>query len=375
VVEHDTETIERADLVIDMGPGGGRNGGAVTSIGTPAQLRLDPSSLTGRWLSAPPAQPAADRPPPESFIELTGVTRHNLRGVDVAIPRGRLTTVTGVSGSGKSTLIRHVLQQELQQRGERVIEVDQRPIGRTPRSTPATYVKIMDRIRTLFASLPAAQIRGYRPGRFSFNVKGGRCETCAGQGALNIEMAFLPNVYVPCDVCEGRRYNPETLAMTWRGKNIAEVLASTVDEIIPLFEAHRAINGALQLMSDLGLGYLTLGQSSATLSGGEAQRIKLVAELSRRSRERTVYLLDEPSTGLHMSDLARLITVLQRLVERGDTVVVIEHNLDLIRSADWIVDLGPGGGTHGGRIVFQGPVDELVATTDSKSVTGQWLRR
>ncbi len=377
VVEHDAATIAKADRVIDMGPGGGSTGGHVVAIGTPEEIRANPDSLTGQWLDRAQATPPGDRAEPTDFLTLEAVSKHNLRDITVRFPRARMTVVTGVSGSGKSTLVRDQLMGRLQAGVEgvdRVIEVDQSPIGRTPRSTPSTYIKIMDRIRKLFAALPESQVRGYRPGRFSFNVAAGRCGTCAGQGAINMEMAFLPNVYVPCEDCGGRRYNPQTLRVHYRGHSIADVLAATIDEALVLFEAQPRIRAPLQLMADLGLGYLTLGQSSPSLSGGEAQRIKLVAELARRSRGRTVYVLDEPSTGLHMSDLALLIDVLHRLVARGDTVVVIEHNMDFVLACDWLIDLGPGGGERGGRLMFEGPPTDLIGDSANDSLTGKYLR-
>jgi excinuclease ABC subunit A len=387
VVEHDRATIDRADVVLDMGPGGGSHGGHIVTMGTPASIRECAESLTGQWLEFPQSPQRVDRPLPTGFIELTRARLHNLNDLDIQIPKGRMTVVTGVSGSGKTTLVRGVLQPRLRAAiaGDgsegiagyadlrRLIEVDQSPIGRTPRSVPATYVGIMDKIRQLFAKLPEAQIRGFKPGRFSFNVKAGRCETCSGQGAINVSMAFLPDAFVPCEVCGGKRYNSETLRVTYRGRSIADVLTSTVEEAMELFEAHAQIFGALELMNDLGLGYLTLGQASNTLSGGEAQRIKLVAELRKRSSADTVYVLDEPSTGLHMADLARLLKVLQRFVERGDTVVVIEHNLDVIACADWIVDLGPGGGDNGGQLVYQGPLQAFCETKSSHGHTATYL--
>jgi excinuclease ABC subunit A len=371
-----------------MGPGGGRNGGTIVARGTPQEIAKDPQSITGLWLSRRIKSARIERQTPTEFIELSGANRHNLNDLDVRFPLSRFTVVTGVSGSGKTTLVRQVLEPRLKQaisgnskalggdfQLRRVVEVDQSPIGRTPRSTPSTYVGIMDKIRRLFAQLPDAKIRGFTAGRFSFNVKGGRCDACKGQGAINLEMAFLPNTFVTCERCEGRRYNAETLRVTFRGHSIADLLEMTVDGAIEVFESQTTIRTTLELMADLGLGYLTLGQASNTLSGGEAQRIKLVSELRKRSMGDALYILDEPSTGLHMADLERLLVVLQRFVERGDTLIVIEHNLDVISAADWIIDLGPGGGVNGGRLVYEGPVSALIADKQNKSVTGSYLRK
>jgi len=368
IVEHDKSTIESADKIVDMGPGGGTRGGHAVAIGSPKEIQSNPQSITGTWLQGAASLPIKPRSITTECVQLQNVKRHNLNGLNVGFPVRRFTVVTGVSGSGKSTLVRQVLlplakgdspvNVDTSFRGheavQRVVQVDQSPIGRTPRSTPATYIGIMDRIRKLFANLPEAKIRGFSPGRFSFNAKVGQCPACKGQGAINVEMAFLPNTFVPCDVCAGRRYNAETLLVTYRGQTIADVLESTVSEAIDLFAAHPRIQRPLTLMADLGLDYLTLGQASNTLSGGEAQRIKLVTELHKRHGGNTLYVLDEPSTGLHMSDLSRLLDVIHRLVEAGNTMVVIEHNLDVIAAADWVIDLGPGGGDAGGNIVFEG---------------------
>jgi excinuclease ABC subunit A len=400
VVEHDEDTIRRADHVIDLGPGAGTRGGRVVGEGKIEDLVRAPESLTGRFLAAPLRHPlvprrVVGRADPELTIE--GASLHNLRKVDARIPLGRLTVVTGVSGSGKSTLARDVLFANLavrlgaeRRRGKspgwigcrriggveavaRVLEVDQTPIGRTPRSCPATYVGFWDDIRKLFAAATEARVRGYGPSRFSFNTAGGRCESCEGQGVQTIEMSFLPDVKVLCDACGGRRFNAETLGIEYRGRNVGDVLAMSVDEAVEFFTAHPRIHGALRLLQDVGLGYLTLGQQSPTLSGGEAQRIKLVTELARlRTGQRTLYVLDEPTVGLHMADVEKLVRVLHRLVDAGNTVVVIEHNLDVIAEADWIVDLGPEGSSGGGRVVVQGS-PERVARATSKSHTARVL--
>jgi excinuclease ABC subunit A len=394
VVEHDAETIERADYVIDLGPGAGRLGGALVASGDPAAIEANPASLTGRYLSGAVeiAIPAARRKSNGKKLSILGATQHNLKGVDVDIPLGLLTVVTGVSGSGKSTLINEILYRSLareiygshEEPGahtriegidllDKVIRIDQAPIGRTPRSNPATYTGLFTLIRDLYAMLPESRERGYKPGRFSFNVKGGRCEACQGDGLKRIEMNFLPDVYVTCDVCRARRYNRETLQVKFKGKSIADLLESTVEEAIPLMENLPQIHAKLKTLHDVGLGYVHLGQSATTLSGGEAQRIKLAKELSKRQTGRTFYLLDEPTTGLHFDDVRKLLDVIQRLVDLGNTVVVIEHNLDVMKSADWIIDLGPDGGEYGGRIVASGTPEQVAR--NKKSYTAEALRK
>jgi excinuclease ABC subunit A len=394
VVEHDAETIERADYVIDLGPGAGRLGGGLVAAGHPEDIARNPESLTGRYLSGAlqiPV-PAARRKPNGKSLVIRGAREHNLKDIDVEVPLGLLTVVTGVSGSGKSTLVNEILYRSLakeiygsrEEPGahsaiegidqiDKVIRIDQAPIGRTPRSNPATYTGLFTPIRDLFAMLPESRERGYKPGRFSFNVKGGRCEACQGDGLKRIEMNFLPDVYVTCDVCRGRRYNRETLQVKFKGYSIADLLDATVEEALPLMENLPQIRAKLQTLLDVGLGYVHLGQSSTTLSGGEAQRIKLAKELSKRQTGRTFYLLDEPTTGLHFDDVRKLLDVLQRLVELGNTVVVIEHNLDVIKTADWLIDLGPDGGEHGGRVVASG-TPELVSRS-KKSYTADALRK
>ncbi|MGE0451247.1 MAG: excinuclease ABC subunit UvrA [Vicinamibacterales bacterium] len=392
VVEHDEETIRTADWVIDLGPGAGEHGGHVIFQGTPADLMEDPSSLTGAYLtgSRTIATPASRRAALKGHLVIRGARENNLKNIDVQLPLGLFTAVTGVSGSGKSTLVNDILYRSLARsiyraadepgahdriEGieliDKVIEIDQSPIGRTPRSNPATYTGLFTFIRDLFAMMPEAKQRGFRPGRFSFNVKGGRCEACQGDGVIAIEMHFLPNVYVTCEQCKGRRYNRETLDILYRGKSIADVLELTVDQAVPLLENFPPIANKLRTLQDVGLGYITLGQSATTLSGGEAQRVKLAKELSRRGTGRTLYILDEPTTGLHFEDTRRLLDVLCRLVDQGNTVVVIEHNLDVIRTADHVIDLGPEGGAGGGRIVAEGTPEE-VAGHDG-SATGRYL--
>jgi excinuclease ABC subunit A len=401
VVEHDEETIRRAEHVVDLGPGAGRLGGEVVVNGSLADLVASERSITGQVLAAPPKHPLRERRKTRrngnhgglevAWLELEGVTRHNLRGLDVALPLGRLVSVTGVSGSGKSTLIRDVLEDNLARlvaarRGQapklthvtslkgwqgigRVLEVDQTPIGKTPRSCPATYVGIFDEIRKLFAQTTEARLRGYDASRFSFNAAGGRCEGCEGQGLKKIEMSFLPDVRVACERCGGLRFNAETLAVQFRGKSIGDVLALTVDSAHAFFAAQPKIHHPLTLLRDVGLGYLALGQPSPTLSGGEAQRVKLVTELAKvrpeglraRPSAPTLYVLDEPTIGLHIADVEKLVRVLHRLVDAGNSVIVIEHNLDVLAEADWIVDLGPEGGDGGGRVVAQGPPEKVAA--------------
>jgi len=391
VVEHDEETIRTADWVIDLGPGAGEHGGQVIFQGTAAELMEDGTSITGAYLTGARSIPTpATRRTPKGEIVIRGARENNLKGIDVKVPLGLFTAVTGVSGSGKSTLVNDILYKSLARTifraadepgahdridgielVDKVIEIDQSPIGRTPRSNPATYTGLFTFIRDLFAMMPEAKQRGFKPGRFSFNVKGGRCEACQGDGVIAIEMHFLPNVYVTCEQCKGRRYNRETLDITYRGKSIADVLELTVDQALPLLENFPAIANKLRTLQDVGLGYVALGQSATTLSGGEAQRVKLAKELSRRGTGKTLYILDEPTTGLHFEDTRKLLDVLSRLVDQGNSVVVIEHNLDVIRTADHVIDLGPEGGVRGGRIVAEG-TPEAVARNEA-SATGRYL--
>ncbi len=393
VVEHDEETILEADHVIDMGPGAGVHGGEVVAQGTPRQIMESPLSLTGKYLSGELSIPVPkERRTSDKFITVVGASENNLKGVSTKIPLGVITCVTGVSGSGKSTLIIDTLHKVLGQRLyrsrekagavkditglellDKVINIDQSPIGRTPRSNPATYTGVFADIRDIFAQLPESKLRGYKPGRYSFNVKGGRCEACSGDGIIKIEMHFLPDVYVQCEVCKGARYNRETLEVKYKGKSIAEVLDMTVSQALSFMENIPRIKNKLQTLEDVGLGYIRLGQSATTLSGGEAQRVKLAKELSRRATGRTIYILDEPTTGLHFHDIAKLLEVLQKLVEGGNTIVIIEHNLDVIKTADWIIDLGPEGGDRGGEIVAAGTPEEVARVT--RSYTGQFLRK
>jgi excinuclease ABC subunit A len=394
VVEHDEDTIRAADHVIDLGPGAGRAGGEVVVDGTLEDVLKHPDSLTGAYLSGRREipVPAEHRPvDQEHVLRVVGAREHNLRSLDVRIPLGCFVCVTGVSGSGKSTLVNQTLYRALArhlyrskvvpgdhdaveglERIDKVIEVDQSPIGRTPRSNPATYTGLFTPIRELFSNLPESQMRGYEPGRFSFNVKGGRCEACHGDGLIKIEMHFLPDVYVPCDVCRGRRYNRETLDVFYKGRNIADVMDMTVDDALDFFEAVPRIRQKLRTLSDVGLGYIHLGQSATTLSGGEAQRVKLSAELSKRSTGQTFYILDEPTTGLHFEDVRVLLHVLHQLVDLGNTVVVIEHNLEVVKTADWVIDLGPEGGEGGGAIVAEGTPADIARNEDS--YTGRFLR-
>ena len=393
VVEHDEETILEADHVLDMGPGAGEHGGRVVAQGTPAEIMANPDSLTGRYLSGELAIAVPKkRRKPKRFITVDGATENNLKDVTVDIPLGVMTCVTGVSGSGKSTLVIDTLHKILGQRLyksrekagavrdirgleqlDKVINIDQSPIGRTPRSNPATYTGVFADIRDLFAQLPESKVRGYKPGRYSFNVKGGRCEACSGDGIIKIEMHFLPDVYVQCEVCKGARYNRETLEVTYKGKSIAQVLDMTVSEALRFLENIPKIKTKLQTLEEVGLGYIRLGQAATTLSGGEAQRVKLAKELARRATGRTIYILDEPTTGLHFHDIAKLLEVLRKLVEGGNTIVVIEHNLDVIKTADYLIDLGPEGGDRGGEVIATGTPEEVATVT--RSYTGQYLRK
>jgi excinuclease ABC subunit A len=395
VVEHDRDAIMTADHVVDMGPGAGEHGGQVVAQGTPEDIRRAPHSLTGQYLAGHrqiPLPPQRHRLDPERLLTVTGASGNNLRDVTLELPVGLFVCVTGVSGSGKSTLINdtlyHAVARHLYDSAEepapyreidglehfdKVISVDQSPIGRTPRSNPATYTGLFTPIRELFAQVKESRERGYGPGRFSFNVKGGRCEACQGDGLIKVEMHFLPDVYVPCDVCHGQRYNRETLEIRYKDRNIHDVLAMTVEQAYAFFEPVPTVARKLHTLLDVGLGYITLGQSATTLSGGEAQRVKLALELSKRDTGRTLYILDEPTTGLHFHDIELLLTVLHRLRDHGNTVVVIEHNLDVIKTADWIVDLGPEGGAGGGRIIAQGAPEDIAEA--EASYTGRYLKQ
>ena len=394
VVEHDEETIREADYLIDLGPGAGKHGGEVIASGTVAEVLANPRSITGQYLNGTRRiewNVARRQRDDRRVLRVTGAREHNLRNVDLEIPLGLFVAVTGVSGSGKSTLIEDILQRALSRHFyrarvipgahskitglehlDKVIDIDQSPIGRTPRSNPATYTGLFTPIRELFAEMPEAKLRGYGPGRFSFNVKGGRCEACQGDGLVKIEMHFLPDVYVTCDTCKGKRYNRETLEVRFRGLSISEVLELTVEDALAMFENQPRIGQKLQTLNDVGLGYIHLGQSATTLSGGEAQRVKLATELSKRDTGRTLYILDEPTTGLHFEDVRMLLKIMHRLVDRGNTVLVIEHNLDVIKTADWIVDLGPDGGSRGGMIVASGTPEDVVKV--AASYTGAYLK-
>ncbi|PYI51207.1 excinuclease ABC subunit UvrA [Paenibacillus flagellatus] len=393
VVEHDEDTMLAADYIIDIGPGAGIHGGQVVAQGTPAEIMEDPNSLTGQYLSGKKfiPVPSPRRKPNGKWLEVKGAKENNLRGVNVKIPLGVFTCVTGVSGSGKSTLINEILYKALArdlnkaklrpgehkeilglEHVEKVIDIDQSPIGRTPRSNPATYTGVFDDIRDVYSNTSEAKVRGYKKGRFSFNVKGGRCEACRGDGIIKIEMHFLPDVYVPCELCKGKRYNRETLEVKYKGKSIAEVLELTIEDGCEFFKNIPRIHRKLQTLLDVGLGYMKLGQPATTLSGGEAQRVKLAAELYRRSTGKTIYILDEPTTGLHIDDIDRLLTVLHRLVDSGETVLVIEHNLDVIKTADYLIDLGPEGGSRGGTIVACGSPEDVVKVPES--YTGKYLK-
>ena len=393
VVEHDEETICIADHVVDIGPGAGEHGGAIVHSGSVSQLRKNKDSITGQYISGKKAIPVPDlrRAPGDDWITIKGAREHNLKDIDVEIPLGCFVSITGVSGSGKSTLVNDILYRSLMQQIykskvapglhtaieglsslDKVINIDQQPIGRTPRSNPATYTGVFDNVRKLFAQTQESKVRGYMPGRFSFNVKGGRCEACSGDGTIKIEMHFLPDVYVPCEICNGARYNRDTLDVLFKGKNIADILNMPCEEALQFFENQPPIVRHMQTLVDVGLGYVRLGQPAPTLSGGEAQRVKLASELAKRSTGHTMYILDEPTTGLHFEDVNKLLNVLSRLVDQGNTIVVIEHNLDVIKSSDWVIDLGPNGGDGGGTIITEG-TPEHVAKTD-ESFTGQFLK-
>jgi excinuclease ABC subunit A len=394
VVEHDEDTIRHADYVLDLGPGAGRLGGHVVAQGTPEQIMACPESLTGQYLSGAASILQRERPRrlTGKWLTVRGAREHNLQDLTIRIPLGVMTVVTGVSGSGKSTLINDILYRSLAkalygsreepgvhdellgaEQIDKVIRIDQSPIGRTPRSNPATYTGVFSPIRDLFAMLPEARERGYKPGRFSFNVAGGRCEACQGDGQRRIEMNFMPDVYVQCEVCNGRRYNQETLAVKFHGHSIADILELTIEDALTVLANVPQLKQKLQTLVDVGLGYVHLGQSATTLSGGEAQRMKLARELSKRQTGRTLYLLDEPTTGLHFDDVRKLLEVLHRLTDLGNSVIIIEHNLDVIRNADWILDLGPDGGEDGGRLVGAGRPAKIAATEGSH--TGQFLMR
>lgn len=394
VVEHDEDTMNAADYLIDVGPGAGMRGGQIIAVGTPKEVEDNPESLTGQYLSGKKfiPVPTSRRDGNGEFITLTGAAENNLKNVNVQFPLAKFTAVTGVSGSGKSTLVNSVLKRALKQKLngnsekpgkyksidgldniEKIVDIDQSPIGRTPRSNPATYTGVFDDIRDLFAQTNEAKMRGYSKGRFSFNVKGGRCENCRGDGIIKIEMNFLPDVYVACEVCEGKRYNSETLEVTYKGKSIADILDMTVDQALEFFAPIPKIARKLQTIVDVGLGYVQLGQSATTLSGGEAQRMKLASELHKKANGKNFYILDEPTTGLHVDDIARLLEVLQRLVDQGNTVLVIEHNLDVIKTADWIIDMGPEGGAGGGTVLVEGTPEKVIKS--KKSYTGKYLKQ
>jgi len=392
VVEHDEDTMKVADHIVDIGPGAGEHGGTIVHSGTYKQLLKNTDSITGQYLSGKRSipVPSTRRPGNGDVVTVVGAEENNLQKVSVEFPLGKFVCVTGVSGSGKSTLVNEILLRSLMQRIytskvppglhkriegieqlDKVIAIDQSPIGRTPRSNPATYTGVFDHIRKLFAQTNEANIRGYQPGRFSFNVKGGRCEACQGDGTIKIEMHFLPDVYVPCEVCKGKRYNRDTLEITFKGKNIAEVLAMPIEEALEFFSNQPPIARHMQTLVDVGLGYVRLGQPAPTLSGGEAQRVKLASELAKRSTGHTIYILDEPTTGLHFEDIRKLLGVLGRLVDQGNSVLVIEHNLDVIKTADWLIDLGPEGGSGGGTIVAEGTPEAVARIPES--YTGRFL--
>ena len=395
VVEHDEETMMSADWIVDIGPGAGIHGGNVMASGTPLEVMKNENSITGLYLSGKKRidVPKSRRKGNGKHVEIQGASENNLKHINVKFPLGKFVVVTGVSGSGKSTLVNEIFTKAVQQsigkmkrvkpgkfdkiKGteniDKLVQIDQDPIGRTPRSNPATYTGVFDDIRDVFAATPEAKMRGYDKGRFSFNVKGGRCEACQGDGVKVISMNFLPDVYVPCEVCHGQRYNDATLQCTFKGKNIYEVLEMPVEEALSFFANNPKIKNKLQTLNDVGLGYLKLGQSSTTLSGGEAQRVKLASELQKKPTGKTVYILDEPTTGLHTDDVKRLIAVLQRIVDTGNTVLVIEHNLDVIKCADWIIDLGPEGGDNGGTVIVTGTPEKVAK--EEKSWTGQYLKK
>ena len=394
VVEHDQDTIESSDWVVDIGPGAGKHGGEVIAEGTPAQIKKNKNSITGQYLSGVEniEVPKRRHPGNGKKLSIIGAEEHNLKNINVDLPLGKFVVLTGVSGSGKSTLLNEILAKALSnyfynskeavgkhkklqgvEHIDKIINIDQSPIGRTPRSNPATYTGVFTYIRDLFAATPEAKMRGYKAGRFSFNVKGGRCEVCGGDGVIKIEMHFLADVYVACEECKGKRYNREALEIHYKEKNISDVLEMTVDEAKVFFKHIPLIYKKLETLSEVGLGYMHLGQQATTLSGGEAQRIKLSSELSRASTGRTLYILDEPTTGLHFADVKRLLSVLNKLVEKGNTVVVIEHNLDVIKSADWVIDLGPEGGDKGGELIAAGTPEDVSKI--KRSYTGQYLKK
>ena len=393
VVEHDEDTMRAADYIVDIGPGAGEHGGEVVAVGNAEEIMKNKKSLTGAYLSGRIQIPVPEeRRKPTGFLTIKGARENNLKNIDVKIPLGIMTCITGVSGSGKSSLTNEILYKHLARdlnrarvipgkhddilgldQLDKVIDIDQSPIGRTPRSNPATYTGVFDMIRDLFAATPDAKARGYKKGRFSFNVKGGRCEACSGDGILKIEMHFLPDVYVPCEVCGGKRYNRETLEVKYKGKSIYDVLNMTVEEALKFFENVPSIHRKIQTLYDVGLSYIRLGQPSTELSGGEAQRIKLATELSKRGTGKTIYILDEPTTGLHFADVHKLIEILRRLSDSGNTVVVIEHNLDVIKTADYIIDMGPEGGDGGGTVIAEGTPEEVAKV--KKSYTGQYVKK
>ena len=392
VVEHDEDTMREADFIVDIGPGAGEHGGEVVATGNAEEIIQNENSVTGAYLSGRIRIPVPEvRRKPTGWLKVLGAQENNLKNIDVKFPLGVMTCVTGVSGSGKSSLVNQILYKRLardlnrartipgRHKGiegleqlDKVINIDQSPIGRTPRSNPATYTGVFDLIRDLFAATPDAKARGYKKGRFSFNVKGGRCEACSGDGIIKIEMHFLPDVYVPCEVCKGRRYNRETLEVKYKGKNIYDVLDMTVEEAMHFFENVPSIRRKMETLYDVGLSYIRLGQPSTTLSGGEAQRIKLATELSKRSTGKTIYILDEPTTGLHFADVHKLTEILHRLTEDGNTVIVIEHNLDVIKTADYIIDIGPEGGDKGGTVIAEGTPEEVAESP--VSYTGKYIK-